>query len=182
MKIQTDQRFLSIILMLAIFFTTRVMAQSNELIIIDSNYSLKQQVLNRLPSDAPVLNLTTKAHPWETIRTYLEQNRSLRVLHLFAGTSHNAVEIGGIDYDSSKVDQEFELSMLEGLYQGTNIQLLIYDCTIGSSYDGLSLIEKISEKSYLNIAVPTNCTSVFSDDLEFDYTTMNQPINNSIFK
>ena len=138
--------------------------------------------LDHLTSDTPVLEVDASKNPWKYIREFLEQNRTVLTLHLFANTGHGSLEIGGMDYDSAKIDEDFELSMLEGLYQGTNIQLLIYDCTLGSDNDGLALIQKISEKTYFNIAVPTNCSSVFSTDVDFDHTTMNQPIHNSIFK
>ncbi|WP_228238326.1 DUF4347 domain-containing protein [Allomuricauda sp. M10] len=182
MKNQVNRKSSSFFLMLIILFVTRTMAQSNELVVIDSNYSQKQQVLDRLASGIPVFEVDASKNPWESIREYLERNREVLTLHLFANSGHGSLELSNISYDSAKVDEEFELSMLEGLYQGTNIQLLIYDCTLGSDIEGLSLIQKISEKSYFNIAVPTNCSSVFSTDVDFDHTTMNQPVNNSIFK
>ena len=182
MKNQVNRKSSSFFLMLIILFVTRSMAQSNELVVIDSNYFQKQQVLEHLASGIPVVEVDASKNPWESIRQYLEQNRSAQVVHLFANASYNAMELGGKTYDANGVDQEFELSMLEGLYQGTNLQLLIYDCNLGSSPEGLALLRKISDKAYFNIAVPTNCSSIFGADLEFDHTTMNQPVNNSIFK
>ncbi|MBO0321903.1 DUF4347 domain-containing protein [Muricauda sp. CAU 1633] len=159
-----------------------VFAQSTDVVLIDSEYAQKQQVVDHLPSGVSVVEIKGINNPWQSIREYLEQNRSTTVVHLFANTSYNALELGGKTYNSNAVDQEFELSMLEGLYQGTNLQLLIYDCNLGSNPEGLSLLKKISDKAYFNIAVPTNCSSVFGADLEFDHTTMNQPTHNSIFQ
>lgn len=182
MKNQVNRKSSSFFLMLLILFVTRTMAQSNELVVIDSNYSQRQQVLDHLSSGIPVFEVDASKNPWVSMREYLEQNRSIQVVHLFANASYNAFEFGGKTCDSNEVDQEPELSMLEGLYQGTNLQLLIYDCNLGSNPEGLALLKKISDKAYFNIAVPTNCSSIFGADLEFDHTTMNQPVNNSIFK
>ncbi|MEC7263709.1 MAG: DUF4347 domain-containing protein [Bacteroidota bacterium] len=182
MKNQVNWKSSSFFLMLTILFITRTMAQSNEVVVMDSNYFQKQQVLDHLASGIPVFEVDTSKNPWESIRQYLERNRSAKAVHLFANAGYNALELGGKTYDAGAVDQEFELSMLEGLYQGTNLQLLIYDCNLGSNPDGLALLKRISDKAYFNIAVPTHCSSIFGTDLEFDHTTMNQPVNNSIFQ
>ncbi|WP_420600893.1 DUF4347 domain-containing protein [Flagellimonas sp.] len=164
------------------FLITGVFAQSNDILVMDSEYSQKQQVLDNLPQGISVVETNSIDNPWKTVREYLEQNPSAQAIHLFVNTNHNAFEFGGILYDSTKIDQESELSMLEGLYQGTNIQLLIYDCNLGSNPEGLELIKKIGDRSYFNVGVPTNCSSIFSMDLEFDHTTINQPINKPILK
>ncbi|MEZ4811186.1 MAG: DUF4347 domain-containing protein [Allomuricauda sp.] len=158
------------------------MAQSNDVVIMDSGYAQKQQVLENLPVGTTVIELGKTGNPWKYIREHLEQNRSTQVVHLFANASYNAIQLGDKTYDSIAVDQEFELSMLEGLYQGSYMQLLIYNCNLGSNPEGLALLKKISDKAYINIAVPTNCSSVFGADLVFDHTTMNQPTHNSIFQ
>ena len=164
------------------FLVTGVFAQSNDIVVMDSDYSQKQQVLGNLPSGISVVEIYSTDNPWKTVREYLEQNPSTEAIHLFVNTNYNAFELGGISYDSTKIDQELELSMLEGLYQGTNIQLLFYDCNLGSNPEGLELMKKVSDRSYFNIGIPTNCSSIFSMDLEFDHTTMDQPINNPILK
>lgn len=158
-------------------------AQSTDLVIIDGNYSLKQDVINNLPNETAVIELSENQNPWKQIREYLIQNQSINAMHLFVNTNVNSLEMGGISYTSSVIDQEFELSMLEGLYTGTHFQLLIYNCTIGATQSGIDLLNKMSEKSYFNIAVPTNCTSVFNtSNLVFDYKTMELPINSSILQ
>ena len=157
-------------------------SQSNEVVVVDANYSQKQQVLDNLPVGTAVFEIDREENPWQQIREYMEENPSAMAIHLFANTSYNAIQLGSIAYDSAAVDQEFELSMLEGLYQGTHIQLLIYDCNLGSNPKGIALLKKISDRAYFNIAVPTTCSSIFGADLVFDHTTMDQPINNSIFQ
>ncbi|HKL91525.1 MAG TPA: DUF4347 domain-containing protein [Allomuricauda sp.] len=157
------------------------MAQTDDVVIMDSGYSQKQEIINQLPSNIAILEINRENNPWKTIREYLLANTSVQNIHLFANASYNAFELGGITYNSEQVNQEFEFSMLEGLYQGTNIQLLVYDCNLGSNEEGLALLKRISERSYFNIGIPTNCNSVLDGDLDFDHTTMNQPINSSIF-
>lgn len=168
-----------------LFLTTIIAglnAQTTDIVVIDAAFSQKQEVLENLPEEVTIVELNHAANPWKLVRQYLEQNPSAQVIHLFANTNFNAIELGGTVYDSTEIEKEFELSMLEGLYQGTNIQLLIYDCNLGSNAEGLALLKKISDRSYFNIAIPTSCSSVFDSNLEFDHTTMNQPINSSIFK
>lgn len=157
-------------------------AQTNELVVMDSQYAQKQDVLNRLPSNSHFLEINGEDNPWKTIREYVQQNSSIQTIHLFVNATYNAFELGGITYDGQQVEQEFEFSMLEGLYQGTNFQLLVYDCNLGSNPEGLALLKQISERSYFNIGIPTNCSSVLESSLDFDHTTMNQPINSSILK
>lgn len=182
MRNQFKTKTLSFFVLFLTTILTGLNAQSGDIVVIDTGYSQKQEVLESLPEGASIVELGQMANPWKLVRQYLEQNQSAQVIHLFANTSYNAIELGGTTYDSAAIEKELELSMLEGLYQGTNIQLLIYDCNLGSNTEGLALIKKISDRSYFNIAVPTNCSSVFSSTLEFDHTTMNQPINSSIFK
>ena len=170
---------------LVLFFSTLISgvnAQSNSIVVVDAGYFQKQEVIESLPEGFATVELNQTANPWKLVRQYLEQNQSAKVIHLFANTSFNSIQLGGITYDAKEIEKEFELSMLEGLYQGTNIQLLIYDCNLGSNAEGLSLIKKIGDQSYFNVAVPTNCNSIFDSNLEFDHTTINQPISSSIFK
>lgn len=176
------RKILPIFFFLFAFLTTGAIAQSDDVVIIDSKYSQRQEILDSLPAGTTVIEIKAISNPWKSIREYLEQNRSKQVVHLFANTNYNAVKLGGKTYDINAVDQEFEFSMLEGLYQGSHIQLLIYDCNLGSNPEGMALLKKISDKSYFNIAVPTNCSSVFGAELVFDHTTMDQPISNSIFQ
>lgn len=92
-------------------------AQTNELVVMDSQYAQKQDVLNRLPSNSHFLEINGEDNPWKTIREYVQQNSSIQTIHLFVNASYNAFELGGITYGTQQVAQEFELSMLEGLYQ-----------------------------------------------------------------
>ncbi|MDO6519329.1 DUF4347 domain-containing protein [Zobellia uliginosa] len=180
MRYLLKQKTLNLFFFLFVMTINGTIAQSNELIIIDSDYAQKQRVLEKASQSIPMLEINKSGNPWRTIRNYLEQNRKITTLHLFANTSSGALKLGGVTYDSAKVDQEFEFAMLEGLYQGTNYQLLIYDCTLGSNKEGLQLLDKIGGMSYFIIAVPTNCSSVFNTGLEFDHTTLDQPIAQSI--
>ncbi|THV58063.1 DUF4347 domain-containing protein [Flagellimonas alvinocaridis] len=182
MKDLINKKVLQSFFYLFLFTVTATMAQTNSIAIVDAKYSQKQQVLDNLPSNTEVLEIDGNGNPWKSIREHLENNRSTVAVHLFVNASYNAFELGNTTYDSDAVDQEFELSMLEGLYQGDHIQLIVYDCNLGSNTEGLALLKKISDKSYFNIAVPTNCSSVFGSNLKFDHTTMNQPTQNSIFQ
>ncbi len=182
MKTVINLKFLVSFLLLTSLIMGVSKAQTSDVVVMDSQYSKKQDVLNRLPSNTDILEINRENNPWKTIREYLLENTSVQKIHLFANAIYNAFELGGITYTTEKVDQEFELSMLEGLYQGTNLQLLVYDCNLGSNPEGLDLLQQISERSYFNIGVPTNCSSVLDGSLDFDHTTMNQPINSTIFK
>nr|WP_116219063.1 DUF4347 domain-containing protein [Allomuricauda sp.] len=182
MKDSIYMKFMQSFFCLFLFAVTATMAQSNSVVVLDAKYSQKQQVLDNLPNQTEVLEIDENGNPWKSIREYLENHRSTLAVHLFVNASYNAFELGNTTYDSDSVDQEFELSMLEGLYQGDHIQLMVYDCNLGSNAEGLSLLKKISDKSYFNIAVPTNCNSVFGGNLTFDHTTMNQATQNSIFQ
>jgi hypothetical protein len=180
MKTVIDLKTLISFLLLTLMLIGVSKAQTSELVIMDSQYFQKLDVLGRLPSNSNVLEINGEDNPWKTIREYVQQNSSIQTIHLFVNATFNAFELGGITYGSQQVEQEFELSMLEGLYQGTNFQLLVYDCNLGSNPEGLALLKQISERSYFNIGVPTNCSSILESSLDFDHTTMNQPINSSI--
>ena len=182
MKNPMYRKTVSLFFFLFAFLLTGAMAQSDDVVVIDAKYAQKQQVVDNLPLGITTIEIEGTDNPWKSIREYLEQNQSTKAVHLFVNTSYNAIELGGKTYDSNAVEQEFELSMLEGLYQGSHLQLLVYDCNLGSNPDGLALLKKISDRAYFNIAVPTNCSSIFGNDLEFDHATMNQPIHNSIFQ
>ncbi|MBR9854495.1 MAG: DUF4347 domain-containing protein [Algicola sp.] len=182
MKTLFNPKTLSSFLLLFTLVLSVVKAQSDDVILVDSEFAQKQELLTKIPQGVSVIEINKTVNPWKMVREYLEKNSSVNTLHLFTNTTYNAFELGGILYNESKVGQEFEFSMLEGLYAGTNIQLLVYDCNLGSNPDGLALIKKVGDLTYFNIGVPTNCTTVLSSDIEFDYTTLNQPITSSIFK
>ncbi|MBC7000814.1 DUF4347 domain-containing protein [Cytophaga sp. FL35] len=182
MKTKSNQKKLMSSLLFFCMVFSISWAQTDEVVVIDSEYTQKSIVLEQLPQSTTVIEVGHSENPWKTVRHFLEDNTTVKTIHLFADTSNNALQLGGIAYDSERIDQEFELSMLEGVYQGTNIQLLVYDCNLGSNVDGLAIIKQISAMSYFNIATATNCTSVFDSNFSFDYKTMNQPISSSIFK
>lgn len=175
------KKTLPILFLLCLLSISGTMAQTSELVIIDANYTLKQEVLENLSRDFKVLQIDATENPWKNVREFLEQNSSIRSIHLFVNATPTSFELGTKVYDSNTVEGEFEFAMLEGLYQGTHLELLIYDCQIGSNQAGLSLLKTISDKSYVNIAIPTNCNTAFDNDLQFDHTTMNQAVKNSIF-
>lgn len=182
MKTVTNLKSVMSFLFLTLLIIGVSKAQTSEMVVMDSQYAQKQDVLNRLPSNSDFLEINGEDNPWKTIREYVQQNSSIQTIHLFVNATYNAFELGGITYGAQQVEKEFEFSMLEGLYQGTNFQLLVYDCNLGSNPEGLALIKQISERSYFNIGVPTNCSSILEGSLDFDHTTMNQPINSSILK
>jgi|SRR5690606_32345832 len=156
-------------------------AQSNNLVVIDKDYEQKEKLLTKLPENVSVLNLDGTSNPWKTIRETLEQNKNIENIHLFAESASNSITMGGIVYTNDMVETEFELSMLEGLYESKNYQLLLYTCNLPSSDSGLDLISKIGNMAYFNVAASTKCTDVF-DQLTFDYTSLNQPTVAPIFK
>ncbi|WP_291870193.1 DUF4347 domain-containing protein [Maribacter sp.] len=157
-------------------------AQSKNLVVIDSQFPDKEQVISSLSSNEMVLELTGSSNPWSEIRKKLESNKSIKTIHLFANASYNALQIGGLTYDVNSVNDEFELSMLEGLYQGEHLQLLIYNCNLASNVDGLALIKAIGEKAYFNVGACTTCVSIFDNTFQFDYWSINQTVSNSILK
>lgn len=157
-------------------------AQQDNLIVIDAEYSNKTQVLNLAPQGAQILELNLIDNPWKAIREVLNEHSNLNKIHLFITANYNSIKMGGITYNLDAVNSEFELSMLEGLYTGTNIQLLVYDCNLGSNEEGLALINQIAQKTYFNVGVSTNCTSVFDSSFNFNYSSMDQSISNSILE
>lgn len=176
------QKRTPLILVLLLFACFGLQAQSTNLVVIDSQFPDKQRVISSLSSSELVLELTSSNNPWEQIRKSLESNTSVKTIHLFANASYNALQMGGLTYDLSSVSAEFELSMLEGLYQGEHLQLLVYNCNLGSNPDGLALIKAIGEKAYFNVGACTTCTSIFDNLFQFDYWSINQTVSNSILQ
>lgn len=171
-----------LIVLLGLLVSTAVFSQTSDLVIIDSNYAQRQEVLNSINASVPVLDLNANNNPFEMIREYLEVHTTITTVHLFAEASYNSFQLGNKTYDSNSIATENELSMLEGLYRGENIQLLIYNCNLGSNEEGLQLLEQLGNRAYFNVAVPTNCTSVFGSDISFDHTTLDQPVKASILQ
>lgn len=169
-------------LFLFYLFSSSITAQSKSLVVLDFEFSQKTSVLNELPDNTAVLELNSGTNPWELIRKKLESNQDLKVIHLFANASYNSLRIGGVNYDIVKVAKEFELSMLEGLYQGIHLQLLVYNCNLASNEEGLNLLKVIGEKAYFNVGACTNCTSIFDSTFLFDFSTLNRTVDNSILQ
>ena len=176
MKLKFTQVLFATIIL---FITGREMAfaQSENLVVIDQGFAQKEKLLAKLPPNVSILNLNGASNPWKAIREKLKKDTKLKNIHLFAEANYNSIQIGGINYNLKTVNTENEFGMLEGLYDGTHLQLLIYNCNLGTNNEGIKLIKAISEKAYLNIGVCTNCTSIFDSDFNFGYTTLNQLIS-----
>lgn len=163
-----------VIILIIITSGNYLSAQSKNLVVIDQNFANKEKLLSRLSKDAIILNLNESSNPWKMIREKLQSDTNLKNIHLFTESTSTSLTMGGITYTHAMVEKELELPMLEGLYDGTNLQLLLYTCNLPSTKTGLDLITKIGNMAYLNIAAPTQCSDIFSQ-LSFDFTTLNQP-------
>jgi len=156
-------------------------SQSTSVVIIDGDFSKKQQVMEAL-GDAQIVYLTSGTNPWKAIRESLETDKNITTIHLFVDASYNEIQMGGILYNLETLGKESELGMLEGLYQGNNYQLLIYNCNLGSNQDGTELLGYIGQRTYMNVVACTNCTSIFDADFAFDYKTLDEPLPVSIIQ
>lgn len=168
---------------LSIFFScfigASVFAQSTNLVVVDSEYSDKEKVISQI-STSKILNLEIGSNPWKAIRETIAANRDITTVHLFVEASYNAIRMGGISYDKKALNDEFELSMLEGLYQGTHLQLLVYNCNLGANGEGIELLSLIGQRTYMNVGASTNCTSIFDSDFVFDFKTREENLTTPI--
>jgi len=171
-----NRKNVSLFLLLCSMVITGAMAQSEALVVIDKDYAQKEKLQTKLPSNITIVYLDGSSNPWKMIRETLEKNRNLKSIHLFVESSYNTLMMGGIEYTDAAVDAEFELPMLEGLYLGSHYQLLLYTCNLSSNPEGLQLIKKIGDKAYFNMAAISKCTDIFNTPLEFDYSSLNQPV------
>ncbi|WP_420322261.1 DUF4347 domain-containing protein [Flagellimonas sp.] len=168
---------------LIFFLPTLILGQSSDLVVIDGDFAQSASVTSKISNGSiPILVLNSSENPWKIIRQRLISDPNITTIHLFAEASFNSLKLGNIEYDMGKVDAEPELSMLEGVYSGTNLQLLIYNCNLASNQEGRELLKKIGDKAYFNIAAPTACNSIFDQQPNFDYTTLNQPVSQSILQ
>lgn len=172
----------SVVTVFLILMSLSLRAQEKNLVVVDPQFSEKTALFDQLPEDVVMLELDTTSNPWKRMREVLVSDTSITAIHLFSEASYNAIQLGDHMYDMDKVKSEFELSMLEGIYAGTNYQLLVYNCNLGSNTEGLALLKQIGSMAYFNVAVPTNCQSIFDPNLTFDHTTLNQSAPKSIFK
>ena len=171
--------FLGLILLLPLLIS----AQSTDLVVVDQDFGQKELLASKLSTNnVQLLELTSSENPWKSIRTTLVQNPAIETIHLFAEGSFDHIKLGTIVYDTAQVDAESELSMLEGVYKGTNIQMLVYNCSIGANEQGRQLLKKIGDKAYFNISVPTDCNTIFSEDLTFNYTSLGQATSQPILQ
>src|SRR5690554_3769593 len=164
---------------LSCFIGVWAFAQSTGLVVVDAEYSEREKVISQV-STSKILSLETESNPWKTIRERIAADRNITTIHLFVEASYNALRMGGISYDREVIKNEFELSMLESLYQGTHLQLLIYNCNLGANDEGIELLSQIGEQSYMNVGVSTNCTSIFSSDFVFDFKTREENLTNPV--
>lgn len=169
------------LLPLLFFISVMAVAQSNSLVVMDKQYAEADKVAEQLPN-TQILYLDANTNPWKQIRMALEADRSIVSIHLFVKATYNGLLMGEQSYTLESLDNEFELGMLEGLYQGTHIQLLVYNCNIGNNQDGQELLRQIGQRAYFNVAVPTDCNSIFDSGFNFDYTTLDLPITESIIQ
>jgi hypothetical protein len=62
---------LSTFVILLVMGCGKAIAQTNILVVIDQDYTKKNEVLSQLPSDAAVLQLKSTSNPWRDIREKL---------------------------------------------------------------------------------------------------------------
>ncbi len=179
MKLQTTPTKIMAFLFLAAI-AQFASAQQNQLVVIDGAFSKNTEVTSKIPAGIPILRLSNNKNPWEAIRDELTNNRDIKVIHLFAEATYNELSMGGVVYTRENLANEWELAMLEGLYNGVNHQLLLYDCNLASNEEGMEFLRELGNSIYFNIAAPTQCVSILNDTVQFDFTTLNQPINSSI--
>jgi hypothetical protein len=181
MKLKINQ-IVPILLLLFALGNEIAFAQTKSLVVIDQAFVQKEDVLLKIPSGTTVLHLKTTSNPWKDIREKLSSDTDIKQIHLFAESGYDSLLLGGIEYNRDNVQTEFELAMLEGIYTGTHYQLMLYTCNLSSNPEGLELIKELGNKTYFNIAASTNCTEQLYHNINFDYTTLDQPIAGSIFK
>lgn len=158
----------------------RVQAQqATEVVIVDRNYADKASVIAAMPASANYLELENAENPWRTIREFLMKHEA-GVIHLFTNTRSAGIELDGQYYDVSRLSEEFELAMFEGLYQGEHLQMLIYDCTLAQSASGKEFMGQLGQLTYMNVAASTSCDSIWDAAFTFDYATMPKAVASSI--
>lgn len=180
MKLQiTPIKIMAFLFLVAI--TQLASGQQNQIVVIDGAYSKSTEVTAQLPAGVPVLRLSSSSNPWEAIRNELTKNPEIKIVHLFAEATYNELSMGGTVYTRDNLVHEWELAMLEGLYNGVNHQLLLYNCNLASNQEGIEFLRDLGSSIYFNIAAPKQCISILDNTLQFDFTTMDQPISSSIF-
>src|SRR5690606_19830382 len=127
------EHFKIIASLLLLVVTNGVSAQVNKLVVIDGAFSEKPEAMAKIGPDVPILQLSNVGHPCEAIRHELLKDRNIKEIHLFAGAAYNQLGLGGTVYTLENLENEWELAMLEGLYQGVNYQLFLYNCNLASN-------------------------------------------------
>ncbi len=156
MKLQMGY-FKIISLLLLLVVTNGVSAQTDQLVVIDGAFMEKQEVLAKIGPETAILQLSNTGNPWEAIRHELLKDSSIKQIHLFANATYDQLGLGGKVYTLDNLENEWELAMLEGLYQGTNYQLFLYNCNLASNPEGLAFLRERGTRTFFNISAHTQC-------------------------
>ncbi len=183
MKLKTPKIKFIILLLFFMNVTNLLLAQSNELILIDQGYPNKMGIIASVPASVKVVELNSETNLWEQLLIELKKNDALRRIHLFAETTSDKIKLSeNVVYQGNIITDEQKKSFTNAFFTTNEIDFLVYSCSLAANSSGTSLLKNIALLTRLNVASCQSCKSLNSDEFVFDFSTSGKVVTNNLFK
>ena len=177
MKNHVNRKCSTIFFAMFILLIIKVTAQSDEVVIIDSNFENKGGILASLPVSVPYVEINDLMNLQQALEKALDQTNGNTIVHLFTSTTENTIRTGSTVYTRENLSSFFNTAQFNGAEETS---LLIYSCSLAKTVEGRALIDEFANTTGLNIFSSSSCTSV-RDEIEFNYATSNNTVKSNLF-
>ncbi|HBU79251.1 MAG TPA: hypothetical protein DEF18_14220 [Muricauda sp.] len=168
---------LSFLLLFSLTLTTSL-AQTEDVVIVDSDFSNKGGLIASLPINVALIETKMSNNLAQTFKQALAENPNVKNIHLFAPSTDASINLDGQPYNAETIAKQFHPTD----FQTHNpITVFVYSCSLAKNALGISLLETISSRTGFNVASCASCDDL-KDELMFDYSVRPLTATSNLFE
>lgn len=165
-------------LLLFVLMATSGMAQTDEVVIVDSNFQNLGGIMASLQVGTPHIEATENGSFQHVLEQALVLNPNVKIIHLFAPTHSGSISIGNRNYTTEAVNESLDKAVFAA--HGA-ITLLVYSCSLANNQNGVELLQSIASRTNFNVASYASCVSL-DNKLDFDFSTKPLKVSSTLFE
>ncbi|MBA4746890.1 MAG: DUF4347 domain-containing protein [Muricauda sp.] len=173
MKTFFNQRNILSFLLLFSLTLSVSMAQTDEVVILDSDFPNSGGLIASLPVNVALIEAKTSVTLAKTLKQALANNPSVKNIHLFAPSSDASIDFGGRSYTAAALGQQLDPSDFSA---NTGVTVFVYSCSLAKNAAGISLLENIASGTGFNVASSSSCDEM-GEEMTFDFSV--RPLSNT---
>lgn len=173
-----NRKVLNHFFLLSILMTTGAMAQSNEVVIVDSKFQNLGGIVASLPVGTPYLEAVGNDSFQNVLERALAMAPNTKIIHLFAPTDNNSISIGNGNHTLETISDGLDETVFA---EQDGITLLVYSCSLANNPIGVELLQKMASKTNFNVASCASCATL-DNKLNFDFSTGPLQVTSTLFE